>query len=112
MDSNKIIEYQKYDTITSWWSVVSNLIKEHRLLQNKTNEVVVIKSDVALVHTLLQMIDLDNDNNDKSSIYVLVFNSKTSCLLKIFYIESNQVLSEDDFSRDLENKNGIIRLVK
>lgn len=112
MVSNKNIEYLKYDTITSWRYIVNNLIKEQRLLKNKTNEVVVMKSDVALVHTLLQMINMDNVNNDKPSIYVLAFNSNTSCLLKIFYIESNQVLNEDDFSRDLEENNGIIRLIK
>ncbi|MBO7200329.1 MAG: hypothetical protein J6V54_02930 [Bacteroidales bacterium] len=102
--NRKFVFQLSYDTIDSWYKVVGVIIKG--LLSSPQDEVVVLDGNINISNDLLKIIGVELTK--KPNLVLLHFRKEE--LLQIVRISANKILNEDDFSGDLFNNNGILRL--
>lgn len=101
-----------WETIVNWWDAMCDTIEDW--LNDDEDEVVVIDVSTRLGADIYEKIKQEQPNVRSKSKYhkreALHFDSSTGELKHVANFETNNVQYDDDFSRDLRNDNGIIRL--
>ena len=103
-----------WEAIVSWWDAICDTINDW--LSDDDDEVVVIDVNTSIGADIYRTIKEQQPKVRSASKYnkreVLHFDSSTGELKEVANFETNNVQRDDDFSRDLRNDNGILRLNK
>ena len=122
MGEARNVIYLDYGDVASLWNVIGSLIENEKLLEKETDEVVVIDGEISHAKTVLEWNGIKKtairphevtigEKNNKTFL-ILHFDCLMGELLKMFEVTIDIIEHEDEFSTDLKENKGIIRLTK
>ena len=100
-----------WERIVSWWNAMCELIEDW--LEDDDDEAVIIDDTSSIGSDIYREICRRNPNRQSVKRYnkqALHFDSKTGELKEVANFGANSVNERDDFERDLQRNNGILRL--